>query len=77
MPEDGRSIPSPEAYSLLIRLMEPSEFIAGRNEYTVNVALVAGDIPLLGIISAPALGTLWRGVVRAAVLKRLTLRDGV
>lgn len=52
------------------------EFIAGRNEYTVNVALVAGDIPLLGIISAPALGTLWRGVVGCGA-ERLTLRDGV
>jgi 3'(2'), 5'-bisphosphate nucleotidase len=39
------------------------EFIAGHNDYTVNVALVTRGSPLLGVISAPALGLLWRGVV--------------
>lgn len=39
------------------------EFIAGHNDYTVNVALVTGGRPLLGVIGAPALGLLWRGIV--------------
>jgi 3'(2'), 5'-bisphosphate nucleotidase len=39
------------------------EFIAGRNEFTVNVALVTNGTPLLGIIGAPALGLVWRGLV--------------
>ncbi len=39
------------------------EFIAGHNDYTVNVALVTRGRPLLGVISAPALGLIWRGVV--------------
>jgi 3'(2'), 5'-bisphosphate nucleotidase len=39
------------------------EFISGHNDYTVNVALVTAGRPLLGVISAPALGLLWRGVV--------------
>lgn len=39
------------------------EFIAGHNDYTVNVALVTGGRPQLGVIGAPALGLLWRGVV--------------
>jgi 3'(2'), 5'-bisphosphate nucleotidase len=39
------------------------EFIAGRGEFTVNLALVANGTPLLGIIGAPALGWLWRGLV--------------
>jgi 3'(2'), 5'-bisphosphate nucleotidase len=39
------------------------EFIAGHNDYTVNVALVTNGRPLLGVISAPALGLLWRGLV--------------
>jgi 3'(2'), 5'-bisphosphate nucleotidase len=39
------------------------EFVAGRTEYTVNVALVTDGAPLLGIIGAPALGWLWRGLV--------------
>ena len=39
------------------------EFVAGRAEFTVNVALVTGGTPLLGIVSAPAMGLLWRGLV--------------
>jgi 3'(2'), 5'-bisphosphate nucleotidase len=39
------------------------EFIAGRNEFTVNLALVTNGTPLLGIIGAPALGLIWRGLV--------------
>jgi 3'(2'), 5'-bisphosphate nucleotidase len=39
------------------------EFVAGRGEFTVNVALVTGGTPLLGIICAPAIDLLWRGVV--------------
>jgi 3'(2'), 5'-bisphosphate nucleotidase len=36
------------------------EFIAGRDEFTVNVALVSGGRPRLGVIAAPALGLVWR-----------------
>lgn len=39
------------------------EFIAGHNDYTVNIALVTKGRPLLGVIGAPALGLLWRGLV--------------
>ena len=39
------------------------EFVAGRSEFTVNVALVTNGAPLLGIIGAPALGLVWRGLV--------------
>src|ERR1700758_563072 len=39
------------------------EFLAGRGEFTVNVALVTNGVPLLGIIGAPALGLIWRGLV--------------
>jgi 3'(2'), 5'-bisphosphate nucleotidase len=39
------------------------EFIAGRSEFTVNVALVTDGVPLLGIVAAPALGVVWRGIV--------------
>jgi len=37
------------------------EFLAGRLEYTVNIALVRGGIPVVGVIAAPALGLIWRG----------------
>ena len=39
------------------------EFVAGRNEFTVNLALVTQGAPLIGIIGAPALGLVWRGLV--------------
>ena len=39
------------------------EFIAGRDEYTVNIGLVSDGAPILGIIVAPALGLIWRGIV--------------
>ena len=37
------------------------EFIAGRDEFTVNVALLRGGRPVLGVVAAPALGLVWRG----------------
>jgi len=39
------------------------EFLAGLDEYTVNVALVADGIPEIGIIAAPAQGRIWRGAI--------------
>jgi 3'(2'), 5'-bisphosphate nucleotidase len=38
------------------------EFLAGRDEFTVNVAIVTHGVPIAGIIAAPAQGLLWRGV---------------
>ena len=48
------------------------EFVAGRNEFTVNLALVSQGKPLLGIVGAPALGLVWRGLVGRGA-ERLTL----
>jgi 3'-phosphoadenosine 5'-phosphosulfate (PAPS) 3'-phosphatase len=39
------------------------EFLAGRDEFTVNVALISRGKPIIGLIAAPALGFVWRGVV--------------
>jgi 3'(2'), 5'-bisphosphate nucleotidase len=36
------------------------ELVAGRDEFTINVALVRRGRPVLGIISAPARGLIWR-----------------
>jgi len=36
------------------------EFVAGLDEYTVNVALISVGRPIAGIVSAPARGQLWR-----------------
>ena len=50
-------------YFLVDPLDGTREFIAGRDEYTVNIGLMSEGIPKLGIIVAPALGLIWRGVV--------------
>jgi 3'(2'), 5'-bisphosphate nucleotidase len=36
------------------------EFLAGRDEFTINLALVQSKQPTLGIVAAPALGLIWR-----------------
>ena len=62
----GRERPRPAvtgSYFLVDPLDGTREFIAGRNEYTVNVAIMTDGAPILGIICAPALGHIWRGVV--------------
>src|SRR3982075_2024657 len=51
------------SFFLIDPLDGTKEFVAGRNEFTVNVALVTNGTPLLGIIGAPALGLVWRGLV--------------
>ena len=53
----------PELFFLIDPLDGTKEFVAGRDEFTVNLALVANGTPLLGIIGAPALGLIWRGLV--------------
>lgn len=51
------------------------EFLAGRDEFTVNVAIVTDGVPIAGIIAAPARGLLWRGIV-GGVAERLHLQLG-
>ncbi len=51
------------------------EFLAGRDEFTVNVALVTHGTPIAGIIAAPAQGLLWRGIVGGKA-ERLRLKPG-
>jgi 3'(2'), 5'-bisphosphate nucleotidase len=37
------------------------EFLASRDEFTVNIALIDGGVPVAGVIAAPARGLIWRG----------------
>jgi 3'(2'), 5'-bisphosphate nucleotidase len=52
---------APGEFMLVDPLDGTAEFLAGRLEYTVNIALVRDGIPAVGVIAAPALGLLWRG----------------
>ena len=63
------------SFFLIDPLDGTKEFVAGRDEFTVNLALVTNGTPLLGIIGAPALGLIWRGLVGRGA-ERLTTREG-
>jgi 3'(2'), 5'-bisphosphate nucleotidase len=69
------TLPHRESFFLIDPLDGTKEFVAGRNEFTVNLALVTHGTPLLGIVSAPALGLIWRGIVGRGA-ERLIVRDG-
>ncbi len=57
---------SPELNGSFI-LVDPldgtKEFIAGSDQFTVNVAIITRSVPLAGIVAAPKQGYVWRGVV--------------
>ncbi len=63
------------SFFLIDPLDGTKEFVAGRDEFTVNLALVTSATPLLGIIGAPALGLIWRGLVGRGA-ERLTIAEG-
>src|SRR5436190_4773465 len=63
------------SFFLIDPLDGTKEFVAGRAEFTVNLALVTDGMPLLGIVAAPALGLIWRGLVGRGA-ERLTMADG-
>src|SRR5207249_9578136 len=69
------TLPYQESFFLIDPLDGTKEFVAGRNEFTVNLALVTQGTPLLGIIIAPVLGLTWRGIVGRGE-ERLTLGKG-
>lgn len=51
------------------------EWLAGRDEFTVNIALVENGIPAVGVVAAPARGTIWRGAAGHGA-ERLALTPG-
>jgi 3'(2'), 5'-bisphosphate nucleotidase len=60
----SRALPQhiPDSFILVDPLDGTRELIAGRDEFTINVAIVAGGRPRLGIVAAPAQALLWRGI---------------
>jgi 3'(2'), 5'-bisphosphate nucleotidase len=56
-------IPAPAARFWLVDPLDGTrEFIAGRDEYTVNIALIEDRRPVLGVVGLPAQGELYLGV---------------
>ena len=52
------------------------EFLAGRDEFTVNLAIITRGMPIAGIIAAPNRNQLWRGVVGVKAEWLRLLEDG-
>ncbi len=58
---DWQGRATPGEFVLVDPLDGTAEFLAGRLEYTVNIALLRGGVPVVGLVVAPALGLIWRG----------------
>jgi 3'(2'), 5'-bisphosphate nucleotidase len=50
-----------DSFAVVDPLDGTRELIAGRDEFTINLAIVTGGRPRVGIVAAPALGLIWRG----------------
>jgi 3'(2'), 5'-bisphosphate nucleotidase len=73
----GRTLPDriPDRFVLVDPLDGTRELVAGRDEFTINLAIVDGRRPRLGIVAAPAQGLLWRGIEGRGA-ERLRLSPG-
>jgi 3'(2'), 5'-bisphosphate nucleotidase len=60
-----REAPPPlgERFFVVDPLDGTREYVAGRDAYAVNLALVENGRPVLGIVASPARNILWRGIV--------------
>lgn len=61
---------SPRRFFLVDPLDGTRDFIAGRDEFTVNLALVEDGRPTFGIIGAPAAGRLFMGIPGVGAFER-------
>ena len=69
---EWRDTRPPHEFVLVDPLDGTREFLAGRDEYTVNIALVRDGTPALGVIAAPALELVWVGAAGRAERLRLS-----
>ncbi len=61
----GHVVPRAETFWLVDPLDGTKEFAAGRDDFTVNIALLRGGRPVLGVVGVPAQDALYRGRVGA------------
>jgi len=62
-------------FALVDPLDGTKEFISGRDDFTVNIALIDEGKPRMGVVGAPAMGLIWRGIVGGRA-ERLRLAPG-
>jgi 3'(2'), 5'-bisphosphate nucleotidase len=61
-----RALPSSGRVWIVDPLDGTSDFVAGRADYVVQIALVEDGVPRVGVLCHPPSGTVWRGVVDGA-----------
>lgn len=66
---------APESLGEWYWLIDPLDgtrgFVEGRESFTVNIALIHGDAPVAGVVTAPATGVTWRsGASGAGAFRR-------
>jgi len=60
------------SFALVDPLDGTKEYLAGRDDFVINIGIVRDGNPILGVIAAPARGLIWRGVAgRGAELLQL------
>jgi 3'(2'), 5'-bisphosphate nucleotidase len=59
----GRIPAHGDIYFLVDPLDGTKEFVRGGDDYTVNIGLIVGGAPRLGVVYQPACGRLWGGLV--------------
>lgn len=70
------NLPSLDASFLVVDPLDGTkEFIAGSDQFTVNLGLVTRGVPIAGVVAAPNKGLVWRGVVGVKA-ERLRLLAG-
>jgi len=52
------------------------EFVSRNGEFTVNIALIHGGIPVLGVVAAPAMAKLWSGNITDGLYEHDMTHDG-
>jgi 3'(2'), 5'-bisphosphate nucleotidase len=58
----GRSVVPSAGRCLVVDPLDGTrEFLAGLDEYVVNIALIEDGAPAVGVVAAPARGLIWRG----------------
>lgn len=68
---------SNERFILVDPLDGTREFIGGHDDFTVNIALIENSVPVLGVVHAPALQTLYLGGGNTAEKVKLDDTDQV
>jgi len=73
---DGKNTRLDGSFLIVDPLDGTREFLAGRDEFTVNLAIVTGGVPVAGIIAAPKREQLWRGVIGVKAERLKLLQTG-